>query len=229
MFQRSGISTTTFVVALVIAIIASGVVSSVATQQFAPTIITGPQGPQGEPGPPGPQGEQGAIGPEGPVGPQGEQGEQGPQGEPGIGFAPTGYISIPASAFISTLPQSDLVQISTSLLNLDATRILECYGSVQLPHGATITNVTFYWIDTNAGLDFLTALWRIRGDESIDVMADGMSSGSAGAGSTVDTTIDFAEVDNSQYSYVVYVPIVTNSPVTSLQLRFVTIGFTYPT
>lgn len=46
MFRRTGITTTTFVIALVIAIIASGIVSSVATQQFAPNIITGPQGPQ---------------------------------------------------------------------------------------------------------------------------------------------------------------------------------------
>ena len=104
MSQKISLSITTLVLGLIVAIIASGVVSSVATQQFAPTVITGPQGPQGpqgeqgpigpegppgpqgEQGPPGPQGEQGLIGPDGPAGPQGEQGEQGPigpQGEPG--------------------------------------------------------------------------------------------------------------------------------------------------
>jgi len=244
MSQKISLSVTTLILGLVIAIIASGVVSSVATQQFAPTVITGPQGPQGEPGPqglqgeqgpPGAQGEQGPIGPEGPAGPQGEQGaigpqgEQGPQGEPGIGFAPTGYVSIPASAFISANPQSDLVQISTSLLNLDDTRNLGFYGAVQLPHGVTVTNVTFYWHDANAGLDFDCALWRIRGDGSIDDMTYATSSGSAGAGSTVDTTIDFAEIDNSQYTYLLYVVIPANSPTNSLRFRFVTIGFSYPT
>ena len=244
MSQKISLSTTTLILGLIVAIIASGIVSSVATQQFASTVITGPQGPpgpqgvQGPIGPEGPagsQGEQGPAGPEGPAGSQGEpgvegpQGEQGPQGEPGIGFALTGYISIPASAFVPTNPDQDLVQISTNLRNLDASRTLFFYGAVQLPHGVTVTNVTFYWHDANAGLDFDCALWRIRGDGSIDGMSYALSSGSAGAGSTVDTTIDFAEIDNSQYSYVVYVPIPANSPVNSLQLIFVTIGFTYPT
>jgi hypothetical protein len=93
MSQKISLSTTTFIIGLVVAIIASGVVSSVATQQLTPSVITGPQGPQGEPGPMGPQGEQGPIGlqgDQGPLGPQGEQGligpegPAGPQGEPGL-------------------------------------------------------------------------------------------------------------------------------------------------
>lgn len=81
MSQRTGISTTTFIIGLIIAIAASGVVSSFATQQFTPTSTIGPQGEQG---PPGPQGEQGPIGPEGSAGPQGEQGPIGPEGSPGL-------------------------------------------------------------------------------------------------------------------------------------------------
>lgn len=83
MSQKISLSTTTLILGLIIAVIASGIVSSVATQQLTPSVITGPQGPQGEQGPPGPQGEQGLIGPEGPSGPQGEQGLQGLQGEQG--------------------------------------------------------------------------------------------------------------------------------------------------
>ena len=82
MSQKIGISTTTFIIGLIIAIIASGTVSSFATQQFAPSVITGPQGPQGEPGPIGPQGDPGPPGPQGDLGPQGPQGEQGPPGDP---------------------------------------------------------------------------------------------------------------------------------------------------
>jgi hypothetical protein len=83
MSHKISVSTTTLILGLVIAVIASGIVSSVATQQLTPSVITGPQGPQGEPGPPGPQGEQGPIGPEGPQGPQGEQGLVGPEGPAG--------------------------------------------------------------------------------------------------------------------------------------------------
>jgi hypothetical protein len=43
MSQKISLSMTTLVLGLVIAIIASGVVSSVATQQSAPTVITEPQ------------------------------------------------------------------------------------------------------------------------------------------------------------------------------------------
>ena len=59
----------------------------------------GPQGPQGDAGPTGPQGPQGDNGPIGPMGPKGDPGETGPQGEPGIGFEPTGNISIATAAF----------------------------------------------------------------------------------------------------------------------------------
>ena len=59
MSQKISISTTTLILGLIIAIIASGIVSSVATQQLTPSVITGPQGPQGEQGLIGPQGEPG--------------------------------------------------------------------------------------------------------------------------------------------------------------------------
>lgn len=109
MSKKISISTTTLILGLIVAIIASGIVSSVATQQFTPSVITGPQGPQGEPGPPGPQGEQGPIGPEGPEGPQGPQGElgpigpegpAGPQGEQGVQgpLGPQGEPGDPASS-----------------------------------------------------------------------------------------------------------------------------------
>jgi len=49
----------------------------------------------------------------GPQGPQGESGPQGPQGEPGIGFEPTGYISIPPSAFVSE--DNPLTLLSTGM------------------------------------------------------------------------------------------------------------------
>lgn len=80
MFRNSGISTSTFVIGLLIAIIASVAVSSLVAQQLTPT------GPQGPAGPQGAQGLQGAPGPQGEQGPSGEQGIQGlmgPQGPEG--------------------------------------------------------------------------------------------------------------------------------------------------
>jgi len=64
----TGISQTTFIAGLVVAILASSLISTV----VAMTII---QGPKGDKGDTGPQGETGATGPQGP---QGEQGPPGP-------------------------------------------------------------------------------------------------------------------------------------------------------
>jgi len=66
----AGISRTTFVAGLVIAILASSLISAVVSLQWA-------KGPKGDKGDPGPTGEQGSIGP------QGLQGERGPPGPSG--------------------------------------------------------------------------------------------------------------------------------------------------
>ena len=77
-----GISYRTFVVGLIIAILASSALSTVVATQWA----IGPQGPKGDKGdtgPQGPQGETGLQGPQGEQGPQGIQGIQGPKGDKG--------------------------------------------------------------------------------------------------------------------------------------------------
>ncbi len=74
----TGISKTTFIAGLIVAILASSALSTVVATQWA--IIQGPKGDKGDTGPQGPQGEQGLQGIQGETGPQGPQGEQGPQG-----------------------------------------------------------------------------------------------------------------------------------------------------
>jgi hypothetical protein len=99
MFRNSGISTSTFVIGLLIAIIASVAVSSLVAQQLAPA---GPQGPVGPQGVQGPQGEQGTQGEQGLPGEQGTIGLTGPQGPSGltaVSFNDIGLVSgIPTTA-----------------------------------------------------------------------------------------------------------------------------------
>ena len=73
MSQRSGISRTTFIVGLIIAIITASSIVTLATTQFIHDSQDSVDalGPQGEPGSPGPQGEQGWPGETGPMGPAG--------------------------------------------------------------------------------------------------------------------------------------------------------------
>jgi hypothetical protein len=220
---------------IVIAILASSAVAVGASTMLA----VGPQGEQGETGP---QGETGATGPAGATGAtgatgakgdkgdtgdtgsQGIQGIQGPQGEPGIGFEPTGYISISAAAFVTNTP--DDAWIWNQIRN-DGTTDLWFYGSVQLPHGASITNVTFYWEDLDASKDLRLWLHRTNLNGTLMAVAATLaSSGSAGDGSTTTTAIYFPTINNRDYSY----QLLLSFPATdALRFYFATIGFTYPT
>jgi hypothetical protein len=160
MSQKISLSMTTLILGLIVAIIGSGIVSSVATQQLSPSVITGPQGPQGDPGPQGPQGEQGLVGPEGPAGPQGDQGPQGeqgpigPQGEPGDP-ASSKYVRGYGGAFV------DHTDISTTPVSLLSYTVeAPTYGLILLTATATITihgdstACTFGWGTSEGAYNF---------------------------------------------------------------------------
>jgi hypothetical protein len=198
--------------------------------ETGPQGSAGPQGPQGVAGPAGAAGAAGATGATGPAGADGEDGAtgpQGPQGEPGIGFEPTGYISVHSSA-LNPYDNTMNVFYGGGVSNFGATDAT-LYGSVQIPDGVTVTNVTFYWFDADVTFDMSFYLNRLSTENAILEMASGASSGNSGPGSTADTNIEYANIDNSQYSYFFTVFIPANLPQPDLDFRFATIGFAYPT
>jgi len=73
--KNLGISKTTFIVGLIIAIVASSLISVLATTQLA--LIKGPKGDKGD------NGNTGDTGPQGPKGDTGDTGPKGDKGEPG--------------------------------------------------------------------------------------------------------------------------------------------------
>jgi hypothetical protein len=190
-----------FIAAIVIAIIASSAISiGVSTQ-----LIIDPQGPKGDTGDTGPQGL---------------------QGEQGIGFKPTGYISIPASAFVTSY-NTDGALIDQDVRN-QQTYTITFHGPVQLPDGVIITNVTSYWYDLDTSVDISCSLIRNTPTGGV-LMASIGSSGSAEYGSTTSTNVLFSTVNNKDYTYCFQLVIPANSPTTNLSFRFATIGFAYPT
>jgi len=101
-----GISKTTFIAGIVIAVLAASLISTVASMQLA----VGPKGEKGDTGLQGlmgPQGEQGDKGDTGDIGPQGLQGEQGPEGPPGVFTIEnmSGWLTAPAydSGWVSNI------------------------------------------------------------------------------------------------------------------------------
>jgi len=117
----------------------------------------------------------------------------------------TSYVSVSAAAFVPVKSTTNFDNWGYFLMNNDAiTRLFE--GSVQLPNGATVTKVTFYWYDIGTG-DILLYLYRYNEAGNLE-MAYMASSGTPGIGSSYDKTIDYATVDNSRYAYYleVYIP-----------------------
>jgi len=203
-----GISNRTFVVGLIIAILASSILSTVIATQWA----IGPQGPEGDKGDTGAQGPAGATG---------------PQGEPGIGFDPIGLISIPASAFVPKY-NTDNVRIDNFLWNYENSSYVYFMGPVQLPNRTTVTNVTSYWVDSGDS-DIYCNLYRSY-SISNQLMASMQSSGSLGYGSNYDDTIEYATVDNGQHAYYLYVAIPASTPLhDDYKFHFAVIEYEYST
>ena len=173
-------STTQFVAVFVIAVLVSSAVAAGISMVIPGP--EGPQGPQGEQGPPGSQGDQGdtgATGPQGatgstgatgPEGDKGDTGDTGPQGERGFGMPQTGNISV---SFADFNPQTDTEQYylhtNHGLLDMDTGSI---YGFIplQLPHGATITNATFFFYGNDNDLFQFYLTRGSRTDDTLQYM-----------------------------------------------------------
>lgn len=215
-----------FIAGIVIAILAASAISVGASTMLAagPQGLQGEQGetgPQGDTGPQGPQGvagSAGATGATGPTGPRGSTGPagadgadgatgpQGPQGERGFGVPQQGNISVGYSAF-TPLNNDDLVNWSPTygLRNTDTADLL-CMAPVQLPHGATVTNATFYFYDNDAGDYFYFYLCR-ENATWLDIMAyvsTSPASETPGSTHVSASNIDYATVDNNTYHYWLY-------------------------
>ena len=240
-----------FIAGLIITILVASAISAgiaVSTQ-----LITGPQGlqgEQGETGPQGPQGEQGetgatgprgATGPAGPrgetglAGPQGEQGLEGPQGpqgsqgEQGIGFEPTGNISVSAFAFVPSNYYDNVSYLQDyGLRNLNDADPVVCMAPLQVPHGTTITNVAFYFHDY--GIDYLSFRLVRENQTGYTQMGYVDNSGSSKLGDDHISlsSILYPTTDNNQYYYYLYIVIPSSPNPFDYQFHYALIEYEYP-
>lgn len=127
--------------------------------------------------------------------------------EGGLDWKPVvSYVSIPAAAF---RPYADGYSYTNDGHTLTPSNgsSLNYLAEVQLPHGANISNFTFYWTD-GATADGSASLYRINldGTETPMAIADtnGGGPGSTTTGSSSATTLSYPTIDNSQYSYYIW-------------------------
>ena len=247
-----GVSMTMFIVGIVIAILVSSVVSIAITSQLS----VGPQGPEGLQGATGAQGAQGiqgvagasgaigatgATGPKGDTGaqgPKGDTGDTGPQGERGFGMPQQGNITVPSFAFVAG-DINDKIAYSggNGLLNfnIDPPYTLRCYAPVQLPHGALITNATFYFYDNDN--QYLSFFLR-RTNQTIRTMLDYETLGGINNSPGTDmpgytnisfTSINYATVDNNNYHYYIELNIPASSDGYGFRFHYAQIEYSIPT
>jgi hypothetical protein len=123
--------------------------------------------------------------------------------------AKTSYIAVAAGAFHPAEDGYDFRNDGRELWNTD--NYSDNYvAPVQLPHGATVTKLTFHWWDSSED-DGSCSLYRIdlAGGES--QMATAFTSGSSATpDSSEDSTINLAIVDNSQYAYYLWLHLPTS-------------------
>ena len=242
------VSMTHVIAGIVIAIlVSSAVAAGVSIMVPGPE---GPEGPQGEQGPQGLQGEQGeegetgpqgatgATGPRGSTGPAGADGAvgpEGPQGERGFGVPQYGNISVSFSAFVP--PSSDdsvAYSYTNGLTNTDTNDLNYCYAPLQLPHGATITNATFYFYD-NDDDDFFFDILRHNTTGSYNEIGFVYNSPGSDTPGYDSVSLDnyyypqYATIDNDNYHYylVMTLPYSSTSS-TYYRFYYALIEYAYP-
>ncbi len=131
----------------------------------------------------------------------------------------TGYISVPASAF---RPNSDSLDYTNRGYDL---KVNTGFGSftapLRLPHGATVISMTVHFDNQDLGDSGFARMSRTEFG-GFTPMAEILFVGDSG--SLSDTSIDYAVIDNAQYSY--YLSVYFNDP--TITLYEVLIEYTYP-
>lgn len=130
-----------------------------------------------------------------------------------VSWAPqTGYLSIPSAAFRPLQDGYDFTNNENRLMNVDGTSDYY-FAPVYLPHGATVTRMTFYWYDNQTDYNGTATLFRkdLNNLSSSAVSMASVSSGSGGFGSSSTTAITNPTIDNSRYAYVLQWELETSS------------------
>ena len=134
-----------------------------------------------------------------------------------------GYVSVSAAAFQPRYDGYQFTNHGLYVTNSNGTSD-DWIAPVQLPHGARVTKVIFYYSDSDSGNDVRIRLYRSPFSMEAFDMADLESLGSSGGGSVETISINYADVDNAQYEYFFHLTI----PTDLTGAYGVVIEYTYP-
>jgi hypothetical protein len=141
-------------------------------------------------------------------------------------YTRTGYVSVAPAAFI---PDDETYQYNrdtgASLLQDSPSSGSYYYAPVSLPHGATVTKFTVYYFDDSSGTIMARLRYSNMGTGTY-AMAEALSA-DGGYGSTDDTSIDYAQVDNETRAYYVRVQFPASAYSGTLNFKGVVIEYQY--
>ena len=137
-----------------------------------------------------------------------------------------GFISVSTFGFKPYYPSTNLAYTNTWIYN-DSSSYGVYFSPVNLPHGATITKVLFFYYDTVVGANMTFYLERVNlFDGSHTEVAQVNSTGSAGYG-YVESVIFIPAVNNQLYSYIIEADI-PGGYLANLSLINIRIDYGYP-
>ena len=138
----------------------------------------------------------------------------------------SGNVSVPAAAFVPQDEEDVYSNLGYVLYNYH-TLLCYFYASIQLPHGATVTNLTVYWYDK--GTDYVMCTLYRHNQTIVDVMAytNSPQTEAPEYGSSYDDTILHATVDNNQYAYYLKLRIPPSTSHTDYSFQYALIEYTY--
>ena len=134
------------------------------------------------------------------------------------------YVSIPAPAF---QPSDNTFPYQTNgeeIFNPEGQPTV-FYAPVMLPHGVTVTKVIFYFFDDSSdSSDYGFSNLRRNDNAGASLSMSEIMSNNNGNSSNYDDTINYAPIDNAQYSY--YLSLYLSS--VKVHAYAVIIEYTYP-
>lgn len=140
----------------------------------------------------------------------------------------TSYVSVPAAAFTPRDDSYVYINSGDSLVP-NNTNSAFYVAPVQLPHGAIVTKLTFYWSDTSFEGGNVILHQNNMGQSSLMasvVVPASTTSGGGGHYSADDTNIAHSTIDNSANSYFLYMYLPIDSSSHSIAANGVSIEYT---
>ena len=140
----------------------------------------------------------------------------------------TSYISIAAADFNPTSNGYSYTNSGKILIPQNSSSSFYL-ASVKLPHGSTVTNFTYHWTDSSLN-DGIASLYRVdmTGGEALmaTVNTNGGGNGLSITSSSNQNTIFNATIDNSQYSYYVWLELNVDANSDSVDAHGIVIEYT---